>query len=42
MIGTFFAGHETARIVHGMDKEYLVISSNEKLKTCQDVIARFE
>lgn len=42
LFGAVFFGHETARIVHKMDKEYIELSDNEKLHACHDVIAGFQ
>jgi hypothetical protein len=37
LIGAVFAGHETARIVHGMDREIIALKQNEQLQNCHRI-----
>ena len=42
LMGAIFCGHEIARIVHKMDKEHFELVANEKIKNCNEMVARFE
>lgn len=37
-VACFFGGHETARIIHGMDREIINLKNNKKLQACHSLL----